>query len=1007
MKTLSIVRQHLVPRPKCVHIGAGHIDRFHVKDAGRFHSAVLPSWGAEEDRRGTPVRMHLWRNLAKEQRALFPPEAVRLATDPEAYAIRFRAEDGWIAGGSDHGLQHALATLRQLRQLAADTGEAMPEMTIVDWPDTAIRGAHICYHLVREWMPYSAPNFEELVRSLERFAQCKLNTVLLELEALFPFQRHREASVSFAFSPAQIAQIVAACKALHLNLIPKVQCLGHQYYLLRHERYAALRETPDINRQLCLTNPDSVKLVLDLVDEHREQMPGLTHFHLGGDEARNLGHCARCRAKADRDGLSALYTDHVAAVCEGALQRGLTPMLWSDMLEHHPECLQRIPKETMIVYWNYDFRKWPRPYALPQFVKAGYRTVGCSAVRFGAPVAHVAVNYEPALNGIADLSAAALRDGACGMIVSNWTKAIPYELCWRGYLFQAAEAWTPGGDRAEFDRAFAAWWYGLRGDAVDALMKAFSDLAIRVPYAEDTGCRNRGLSRLDLTGLPVGKRIARYTSPAERSKTLGLLETALHCAKSAAQQLAVVRPSLRRNAREWQLLDLGARTLDHKARMGMSFDRFAVWQRGEIQLNNDERAALRSEIRRLKDEWARLQDETRQLLAETHFRESALALAGMKFERETFEELENRERILMEEERSATPGLFARTWKLERLAAVKMPYLETRGTAFDRGYAQGDALRSLVELGVRTWLSKVTLTERQEQLLKNSQEYVRKEFPDLWKELNGLSQGAQIPFDTLYRLNAFNAARCCCTALAVAGTNGEVLLGNTADIDVTQRQFYFVHRASCEAGLQLLTLHWAGFLWPHAGINSAGLAIGTTSTSKLPNQHGFGLPQHITPHLVLTQCRNVPDALALLSRTTLMGKGIGMVLADREGRVVSMEKSFDCQGIVQTTGVSLFRTNHFISPEMIRFNPEGPGCGDNSRARYERLAKTLAAGRVDAPQRMMMELLRTHGEGGLCQHIPTLDTLAAVVMNPREGWMEVCGGKPCVEPFQRFEFKST
>ncbi|MFH1739442.1 MAG: family 20 glycosylhydrolase [bacterium] len=644
--------KNLIPCPKYMRLAADRIHEFSLDGVQEFHPSVMPPDSFCSQTAYPRVRVCFWNELTTEEQFLFPEEAQRLRDNPEAYAILLRAQNGWIVACSQRGLQYGLATLRQVCILAEDAGMGLPEMTIVDWPDTPVRGAHVCYHLIREWMPYSAPDFHELIRTLERFAQLKLNTVLLELEAMFPFQQHPDIACACAFTPEEIHEIVRTCDSLHIELIPLVQCLGHQYYILTHERYAEYRETPDKIQQLCPTSPRSAELVLELVDEYRSQMPNLRYFHLGGDEARQLGDCARCREKIDQEGISALYVDYVAKVCEGVRRRGITPMIWSDMLEHHPECLDGISKETIIAYWNYDFKTWPREYALPQFVNAGYPTMAFPGIRFGKSVAYATVNYPVALPGIADLTRSALRDGGKGIITTNWMKGIPIDLCWRGYAYAAWEPWTAGRNQKEFDRAFTALWYGLDGPLGEALGRAYDNLAVFVPYAEDSGLRLYDrLQRFDLSGLPLAKRIDDYTSPSNREETLRKLDQADKNVTQARMDLDLVRSHFCRNEREWQLLDLGARTLDHKIRMGRVFDRIAAWTRGEIVLDMETRSAWRDEVDKLKTEWAVLREETREILAKTNHPLCAASMADTKFEKDAFTALEMYQRLLMEAER--------------------------------------------------------------------------------------------------------------------------------------------------------------------------------------------------------------------------------------------------------------------------------------------------------------------------------------------------------------------
>jgi hypothetical protein len=136
---------------------------------------------------------------------------------------------------------------------------------------------------------------------------------------------------------------------------------------------------------------------------------------------------------------------------------------------------------------------------------------------------------------------------------------------------------------------------------------------------------------------------------------------ALAAARVAAAnaQLRVAEPRLRRNQYEWQLLDLAARTLAHKVRMGRLFDRVANWQRGREVLDDQGRAQARDQIDRLKNEWAVLREETRALLAKTSPPTCAAALADVKFETDAFTSLQAYQRLLMEAEQVAQPQRYA------------------------------------------------------------------------------------------------------------------------------------------------------------------------------------------------------------------------------------------------------------------------------------------------------------------------------------------------------------
>ena len=114
-------------------------------------------------------------------------------------------------------------------------------------------------------------------------------------------------------------------------------------------------------------------------------------------------------------------------------------MVWSDMLEHHPEAISGLPGYVKIVYWNYDLPKWPRPYAVKMFSERGFRVAGAPGVRFGSSGTELAVYYPEALRGIESLIPKMHADGCGEFIVTNWMKGSPHENTHYGMAYAAIE----------------------------------------------------------------------------------------------------------------------------------------------------------------------------------------------------------------------------------------------------------------------------------------------------------------------------------------------------------------------------------------------------------------------------------------------------------------------------------------------------------------------------------------------------------------------------------------
>jgi hypothetical protein len=156
-----------------------------------------------------------------------------------------------------------------------------------------------------------------------------------------------------------------------MEIIPLQQTIGHLEYMVTLDGYQSIRENGDSPAQICPLNPESFRVVTGLLDQMIEAHPGIRYIHLGGDEARSLGRCPACKEKVKNLGISRLYVDYMNSLCEYVLSRGLTPIIWDDMLCAHPEALDMLDKRTVIMYWDYWTVGNPSPYFIARYDRNG------------------------------------------------------------------------------------------------------------------------------------------------------------------------------------------------------------------------------------------------------------------------------------------------------------------------------------------------------------------------------------------------------------------------------------------------------------------------------------------------------------------------------------------------------------------------------------------------------------------------------------------------------------
>ncbi|MCX6985977.1 MAG: family 20 glycosylhydrolase, partial [Lentisphaerae bacterium] len=242
------------------------------------------------------------------------------------------------------GIYYGIQSLRQILQQAS----ILPCMEVIDWPDLSFRGTHITLgsgHM---------PTFEKLKEILEFLSRLKQNVLVLEYDDRFPFERHPVIPHLGALTKIQIAELVKLAKTLHIQIIPLLDSLGHAQAYLRHPEYKHLAELPRSDAEMCPSNPETLKFVKELWAEVLELHKDAEYAHISGDEVFRLGDfCPQCKKMAQAGKLSELYCDYYRNLSQWIIDRGIRPLMWSDMVTLHPEKISSLPKQIIFNDWNY------------------------------------------------------------------------------------------------------------------------------------------------------------------------------------------------------------------------------------------------------------------------------------------------------------------------------------------------------------------------------------------------------------------------------------------------------------------------------------------------------------------------------------------------------------------------------------------------------------------------------------------------------------------------------
>jgi hypothetical protein len=258
----------------------------------------------------------------------------------------------------------------------------------------------------------------------EELAGFGFNTLIMEWEATFPYSGHPLIPNRYAYTKEEISGFIAYCKGLGIDVIPLQQSFGHVEYILRHYRYADLREDQKDVSQVCpLETALNRQLFTELFTEMASMHPS-GYFHIGGDETYLLGDCERCSAFAEEHGKSMLYVEHIKMMCEIVIGLGKRPVLWADIGLKYPEELGQLPEETVFIDWNYGW-KLDHFGDVEKLAKSGFEVWGAPSLR-SSPDNYYLTTWEKHFGNFEDFIPAGRDLGYTGMVLTSWSTSGRY-----------------------------------------------------------------------------------------------------------------------------------------------------------------------------------------------------------------------------------------------------------------------------------------------------------------------------------------------------------------------------------------------------------------------------------------------------------------------------------------------------------------------------------------------------------------------------------------------------
>ncbi len=274
-----------------------------------------------------------------------------------------------------------------------------------------------------------------------------VNTLVLEINYQYKFEKRPEVADSDALSRDDVKQIVAACRRAGVRLIPQVNCLGHQSWA--KTTFGLLRSHPEFDetpgkypdnkdiycRSYCPLHPKVHEVLFDVMDEIADVFE-TDAFHVGMDEVFLLADkdCPRCRGKLTADliaGEVRTLHDHLARsnremwIWGDRFLDGATTGVgeWEGSMNQTYPSIHNVPKDIVICDWHYD---------APVSTAALFANEGFPVVSSPWRDTKVAMGEFEIMRALAAYSNEPVRVRARGMLQTTWMNPAEFIRAYNG-----------------------------------------------------------------------------------------------------------------------------------------------------------------------------------------------------------------------------------------------------------------------------------------------------------------------------------------------------------------------------------------------------------------------------------------------------------------------------------------------------------------------------------------------------------------------------------------------
>lgn len=284
-------------------------------------------------------------------------------------------------------------------------------------------------------------------------------------------------------------------------------------------------------------------------------------------------------------------------------------------------------------------------------------------------------------------------------------------------------------------------------------------------------------------------------------------------------------------------------------------------------------------------------------------------------------------------------------------------------------------------------------------------------FPLMIEELRGVADGVHIAYEDIFATlveelwdePSDTAGKACSDIIITPPRSSAVLIGHNNDLANEFADIIAPILRVYEDGTSLFTVGPCGY-YVSVGVNSAGLVL--TGNQLSPNDNRVGVPRAILARAILT-AKTMAEAVSIATFPQ-RASSYNNILCTKD-EVMNVEASATTHAFLVPVNNVLVHTNHFVAPEMLRFEAitQFSEYYHSSLACYQSLTEQASTLTGTVTTELLKQMLSSHypektgSKNSVCFHAETEKTVFSIIIDMGTGVVELAMGNPCVVSYEK------